>query len=207
MRGAWFGPFCCRDHSCWCRSHPNCTRWPLAGSKAGSTLRLLAASGMRGFVAVIAASTKTLPLAPVSTATLLPEPSRILTSPRSLWMSICAFTASSPAEEFDSVLRRDRWHGILSCEARLTSAVFQNSAINPLFDIDHNLSFCRSIFDRGMCRIDIRQVETARIEARPQLAALDEFGGLAQDFAMMGAAFAGQERQQCEHARIGATAE
>src|ERR1700746_3589693 len=35
-------------------------------------------------------------------------------------------------EDFDSVLRRDHWHGILSYVTRLTSAVSQNSAIKPL---------------------------------------------------------------------------
>jgi hypothetical protein len=57
-------------------------------------------------------------------------------------------------------------------------------------DVDHDLAFCRSVIDRRMCCADTGQVEAARIEARAQLAGFNQDGSLAQDLAMMGAAFA-----------------
>src|SRR5215475_12873979 len=61
----------------------------------GSRLNPLAASRMRGRDAVIPASMKTLPSAPVMTAILPPDPSRMLTLSLSLWTLIGALAASS----------------------------------------------------------------------------------------------------------------
>src|SRR5262249_40082495 len=70
-------------------------QWVLIRCLIGSRLRLLAASRIRGRDAVIPASMKTLPSAPVSTAMFPPDPSRTLTSRRSLCTLIEALVASS----------------------------------------------------------------------------------------------------------------
>jgi hypothetical protein len=59
-------------------------QWVSIRCLIGSRLRPLAASRIRGRDAVIPASMKTLPSLPVRTAMLPPEPSKMLTLPRSL---------------------------------------------------------------------------------------------------------------------------
>ena len=64
--------------------------------------------------------------------------------------------------------------------------------ISPFPDIDHDLAGGRSIFHGGIGFVDRRECKAARIEARFDLSGFDQPGGFLQDFAMMGAAFAGQ---------------
>src|SRR5262249_7563684 len=73
-------------------------QWVLMRCLIASRLRLLAASSSRGRDAVIPASMKTLPSAPVSTAMFPPDPSKMLTSRRSLCTLIGALAASSRIE-------------------------------------------------------------------------------------------------------------
>jgi hypothetical protein len=61
----------------------------------GIAAEAVGASRIRGRVPVIPASINTLPSAPVRTAILPPEPSRMLTLPRSLWTLMRALAASS----------------------------------------------------------------------------------------------------------------